>query len=225
MEKDAILLSDEDELQINEAENQQPNLTKLVPLRIDISGDIESPTPVPVQGDRCACCDLHTTTLWQGARACLDEHHAVCTLCYLTGHLDSPTAAHGRLAFLPGVAIADTIHLQRRALLAILGGDKSQKKQGKQVWEWMNRHSREVETAWGSANAVEFAHAMKRLTPSKLAQLQIRLTGCVLILPADMFEDLSLLLPTGKTANSVLNSYSWGTYTRSDMYAEPRSLV
>lgn len=224
MEKDAIVLSDEGELQENEAENQNINFTKLVPLIVDISGDIESPTPVPVPGDRCACCGLHTTTLWQGARACLDENHAVCTLCYLTGHLDSPTAAHGRLAYLPGLATADAIHLQRRALLAILGGDKAQKMQGKQVWEWMNRHSREVETAWGSAKAGEFAHAMKRLTPSKLAQLQIRLTGCVLILPADMFEDLSLLLPTGKTAHSVLTSYSWGTYTRSDMYAEPSPL-
>lgn len=208
----------------DEDANPQVNSTTLTPLKLDISGDIESPSPISVSGERCDCCAVHTARLWQGARAGLDEPHAVCTLCYLTGHLDSPTAAHGRLAYLPGFAIADAIHLQRRALLAILGGDKTQKKQGQRIWEWMNRHAREVEMAWGTASAGEFAHAMKRLTPFKRAQLQIRLTDCVLILPADMFEDLSLLLPTGKTARSVLTSYSWGTYTRSDMYVESCSL-
>lgn len=216
--------SDHPATEPDEDANQQVNPTALTPLKLDISGDIESPSPVSVSGERCDCCAVHTAKLWQGARAGLDDPHAVCTLCYLTGHLDSPTAAHGRLAYLPGFAIADAIHLQRRALLAILGGDKKQKIQGERVWEWMNRHAREVEVAWGTASAVEFAHAMKRLTPNKRAQLQIRLTDCVLILPADMFEDQSLLLPTGKTARSVLNSYSWGTYTRSDMYAEPCSL-
>lgn len=240
MEEGAIVISDENELQANpsnyevvpdphesldhpstasdEADEQQLNLKTLTPLKLDISGDIESPAPISVPGDRCDCCALHTAKLWQGARAGLEQPHAVCTLCYLTGHLDSPTAAHGRLGYLPGFASADAIHLQRRALLAILGGDKTQKKQGQHVWDWMSRHAREVEMAWGTARAGEFAHAMKRLTPSKREQLQIRLTGCVLILPADMFEDLSLLLPTGKTVSSVLASYSWGTYTRSDMY-------
>ncbi|MBX8493186.1 conjugal transfer protein TraT [Pseudomonas cichorii] len=187
-------------------------------LELDISGDIGSPKPQVMSGDRCDCCALHTSQLWQGARAGRSESHVVCTLCYLNGHLDSPTAAHGRLAYLPGLEIADAIHLQRRSLLAILGGDKEQRKQGERVWKWMNRHSREVEVAWGSARAGEFAEAMKRLPPVKRTQLQARLTGCVLMIPADMFDDLSLLLPEAKTVKSALSSHSWATYTRSDLY-------
>jgi len=200
---------------------EQSSLLALAP---DISGDDEPPTPVPVSAERCACCGLHTLKLWQGARTGLDEPHAVCTLCYLTGHLDSPTAAHGRLAYLPGLAAADAIHLQRRALLSILGGNDDQQKDGLRIWKWLDRHAREVEAAWGTARAVEFALAMQRLTTSKRMQLQARLSGCALILPADMFDDLSLLLPAGKTAQSALNSYSWDTYTRSDLYVEPRTL-
>lgn len=98
----------------------------LVALALDISGDDEPPVPTAAMGEQCACCGLQTLKLWQGARTALDEPHAVCTLCYLTGHLDSPTAAHGRLAYLPGLAAADAIHLQRRALLSILGGNDNQ---------------------------------------------------------------------------------------------------
>lgn len=193
-------------------------LPVLPALELDISGDIDVPTPAPALGDRCDCCGMRTAKLWQGARAGRNEPHAVCTLCYLTGHLDSPTAAHGRLAYLPGIEIADAIHLQRRALLAQLGGDAHQQKQGKRVWTWMDNHAREVEVAWGTSRAGEFAEALKRLPPFKRSQLQARLSGCVLILPADMFDDLPLLLPEGKTVQSVLSSYSWATYTGSDLY-------
>jgi hypothetical protein len=195
----------------------------LLALAPDISGDDEPPTPMPALAERCACCGVQTLKLWQGARTGLDEPHAVCTLCYLTGHLDSPTAAHGRIAYLPALAAADAIHLQRRALLSILAGNDDQQKDGLRIWKWLDRHAREVEVAWGTARAGEFALAMQRSTPSKRMQLQARLSGCALILPADMFDDLSLLLPAGKTAQSALNSYSWETYTRSDLYVEPRT--
>lgn len=187
-------------------------------VELDISGDVDVPIPVSAAGSRCEYCALHTMKLWQGARAGNSEPHVVCTLCYLTGHLDSPTSAHGRLAYLPELSMVDAIHLQRRALLALIGGDADQQKQGKRIWGWMEKHSREVEVAWGTARAGEFAVAMKRLPPFKRAQLQDRLTGCVLMLPADMFDDLSLLLPQSKTVHSVLSSHSWGTYSRSDLY-------
>lgn len=220
MLNNALVIGEEDEDQDAPESRVLPMAEPLVlhSLELDISGDIDKPTPVPVMSDRCDCCAIHTAKLWQGARAGCSEPHAVCTLCYLTGHLDSPTAAHGRLAYLPGLAIADAIHLQRRALLAMLGGDANQQKQGKRVWTWMDNHAREVEVAWGTARAGEFAEAMKRLPPFKRSQLQAHLSGCVLILPADMFEDLSLLLPKGKTVQSVLSSYSWATYIWSDLY-------
>ncbi|MBX6415424.1 conjugal transfer protein TraT, partial [Pseudomonas syringae pv. tomato] len=68
--------------------------------------------------------------------------------------------------------------------------------------------------------AGEFALALQRLAPHKRLTLQTRLEGCALILPADMFADLTLLLPTGKTVAGALSSRSWDTYTRSDFYAE-----
>lgn len=223
MQSDAIVMHDEDHdnPEVDEGSPDEKAVAEaaVMPVvELDISGDIDAPVPMPVAGERCEGCALHTTKLWQGARAGREEPHAVCTLCYLTGHLDSPTAAHGRLAFLPGLSTADALHLQRHALLAILGGDKAQVKQGERVWKWMDRHSREVEVAWGTARAGEFAQAMKRLPPFKRSHLQARLTGCVLMLPADMFDDLTLLLPSHKTVQSVLSSRSWTTYTRSDLY-------
>ncbi|MBW5416259.1 conjugal transfer protein TraT [Pseudomonas sp. MAG002Y] len=194
------------------------------PLILDISGNPETPVPVAVVSDQCDCCGFRTKKLWQGARSGFTDPHAACILCYLAGHLDSPTATHGLLAFLPGMAMADVHHLQRRALIAVLGGTRTQRHEGKRVLLWLARHSREVEQAWGTARAGEFAKAMQRLPPHKRSTLQARLTDCALILPSDMFEDLTLLLPAGKTAASALASRSWDTYTRSDFYAEPHPL-
>ncbi|WP_117144359.1 conjugal transfer protein TraT [Pseudomonas coronafaciens] len=203
------------------ADREQPSL---MPLMLDISGEPETPVPKSMPGEQCACCGLWTEKLWQGGRSGFTASHAVCTLCYLAGHLDSPTAAHGLLAYLPGMAMTDVHHLQRRALIAILGGTRTQRAQGKRVLLWLARHGREVEQAWGTARAGEFALALQRLAPHKRLALQTRLEGCALILPADMFADLTLLLPTGKTVASALTSHSWDTYTRSDFYAEPDPL-
>jgi len=200
---------------------EQPPFTDLM---LDISGDLQTPAPVPVDGELCACCGLRTNKLWQGARAGLPASHAVCTLCYLTGHLDSPTAAHGRLAYLPGIAMSDVHHLQRRALIAMQGGTPSQQRDGQRVLRWLLLHAREVEVAWGTSRAGEFAAALKRLAPQKRLKLQTRLAGCALILPADVFDDLSLLLPAGKTVEAALTPRSWNTYTRSDLYAELNTL-
>ncbi|NYA16458.1 conjugal transfer protein TraT, partial [Serratia fonticola] len=178
----------------------------LAPLSLDISGDPQTPVPQPMDGSRCRCCGLHINKLWQGARAGFDEPHAVCTLCYLTGHLDSPTAAHARLVWLPGVSLTNALHLQRQTLLAMIAGTQTQQREGKRVWRWMILHAREVEGAWGTARVGEFAAAMLRLPPVKRARLQERLVGCVPVFPPDVFDDLSLLLPEGKTAAQALTT-------------------
>lgn len=67
-------------------------------------------------------------------------------------------------------------------------------------------------------------HGPSTSAPHKRLTLQTRLTGCALILPPDRFDDLTLLLPSGKTAAAVLTSRSWDTYTRSDLYVEPDTL-
>lgn len=195
-----------------------------VPLVPDISGEKDAPVPRPMAGGVCACCGLDAGKRWQGMRAGHLVDHAVCTLCYLTGHLDSPTAGHGRLAWLPGLELAHAQHLQRRALLAILAGDRSQRQEGKRLWRYLVLHAREVEGAWGTARASEFAGALKRLPPSKRSRLQRGLADCVLILPPDLFDDLTLLLPRGKSPAAALTSWCRGTYIRSDLYAEPDPL-
>jgi hypothetical protein len=74
---------------------------------------------------------------------------------------------------------------------------------------------------WGTSRAPEFAAAMNRLSSAKRHVMQQRLEGCELILPPDVFDDLTLLLPVGRTAERAVNTPCWGTYTRSDIYAKP----
>lgn len=189
-------------------------LLSLVP---DISGEDKPPRPVPVSsGPACRCCGTHAQRLWQGPDA-----QVLCTLCWLMFNLDSQTAAHGHLAWLPDAPAADIINLQRRALLALRSVSRAERREGRKVWNWLARHAREVEGMWGTSRASEFATAMRRLSPVKRARMQQRLEGCVLILPADVFSDQTLLLPLGRTADNATHTPAWSTYTRSDLYAKP----
>lgn len=191
-------------------------------LEPDISGDDEQPEPEAATGMACECCGYPAARLWQGARSALPQPHRVCTLCYLTGHLDSPSAALGRLAWMPGLPITDVIHLQRRALIAAIGGAKSQRREGRRILLWLFHHARETELAWGSAHAGEFAQAMRRLPPEKRQTLRARLSGCALIMPpdTDALKDLSLLLPAGKTVEAVLRSRNGSLPARSNTHAK-----
>ncbi len=189
----------------------------LLPLLPDVSGEDAAPRPVSLEaGPRCRCCGTRAQRLWQGPGA-----QPLCTLCWLTFNLDSPTAAHGHLAWLPDAQPADIINLQRRALIGQHSDSKAVRKASRKLWNWLARHAREVEGMWGTSRAPEFAAAFARLPPAKRTTLQQRLEGCVLILPADVFTDLTLLLPLGRTAESAVHSPAWKTYTRSDLYAKP----
>ncbi|EOW6411081.1 conjugal transfer protein [Cronobacter sakazakii] len=189
-------------------------MPSLVP---DISGEDESSRPVPVTaGAPCGGCGTQAQRLWQGPGT-----RPVCTLCWLTLNLDSPTAAHGHLAWLPDAPSSDIINLQRHALIGLKSQNKAVRRECKKVWNWLARHAREVENMWGTSRAPEFAAAMRRLSPVQRANMQKRLEGCVLILPPDVFSDLSLLLPLGRNAENALNTPAWNTYIRSDLYAHP----
>lgn len=199
---------------IHHASNPASNLLPLIP---DVSGEDVAQRPISIEsGAPCRCCGTRAQRLWQGPDA-----QSVCTLCWLTFNLDSPTAAHGHLAWLPDAPAADLINLQRRALIGQHSESKAVRKESRKVWNWLARHAREVEGMWGTSRASEFAAAFHRLPPSKRTQMQQRLEGCVLILPADVFTDLTLLLPLGRTAENAVHTPAWNTYTRSDMYAKP----
>lgn len=190
---------------------------ELLPLIPDVSGEDSPQKPVSVQsGPSCRCCGTRAQRLWQGPGT-----QSVCTLCWLTLNLDSPMAAHGHLAWLPDAPAADIINLQRRALIGLHSDVRSVRKECRKVWNWLARHAREVEAMWHTSRAGEFAAAMNRLPPARRGQMQLRLEGCVLILPPDVFSDLTLLLPLGRTAENAVNTPAWNTYTRSDLYAKP----
>lgn len=199
------------------AYNATAEAGSLLPLIPDVSGEEAPPKPVSVApGSCCRCCGTRAQRLWQGPDA-----QPLCTLCWLTRNLDSPTAAHGHLAWLPDAQPADLINLQRRALIGLHSEIKAVRKESRRVWNWLARHAREVEGEWGTSRAPEFAAAFARLPPLKRKLMQQRLKGCVLILPADVFSDLTLLLPLGRTAESAVHTPAWNTYTRSDLYAKP----
>jgi len=123
--------------------------------------------------------------------------------------------------WVPDAQPADLINLQRRALIGLHSEIKAVRKESRRVWNWLARHAREVEAEWGTSRAPEFAAAFARLPPLKRKLMQQRLEGCVLILPADVFSDITLLLPMGRTAESAVHTPAWNTYTRSDLYAKP----
>lgn len=192
--------------------------TPASPLIPAISGNDISPRPVSVSaGCKCSGCGTRAQKLWEGAVS----ESAVCTLCWLTQNIDSATAAHGHLSWMPDAPSSDLQNLQRRALIAQFSGNRVTRKEGKRIWNWMARHTREVEDMWGTSRASEFAAAMRRLPPSKRRLMQDRLEGCVLILPPDVFDDLTLLLPIGCTAETAVLTPCWSTYSRSDLYAKP----
>lgn len=194
--------------------NVPKSLLQLVP---DISGGGTPARPKAVNASTCCRgCATYAQRLWEGPEA-----QPLCTLCWLTLNLDSPTAAHGHLAWLPDASRADIINLQRRALLGLHSEYKTVRKEGRRVWNWLARHVREVEAMWGTSRACEFAAAMQRLSPAQRSRLQLRLEGCALILPPDVFDDLTLLLPVGRTVDNAVSTPAWSTYTRSDLYAKP----
>lgn len=189
----------------------------LLPLVPDISGETSSPRPVALEpGNACCCCATRAQRLWQGPKK-----QPLCTLCWLTKNLDSQTAAHGHLVWLPDAPASDMINLQRRALIGLHSDSKAVRRESRKVWNWLARHAREVESMWGTSRASEFAAAFRRLSPTKRLHIQYRLEGCVLILPPDVFSDLTLLLPLGRTAENAVNTPAWNNYIRSDLYAKP----
>ncbi|ESL46704.1 hypothetical protein L460_04925 [Klebsiella pneumoniae BIDMC 24] len=170
---------------------------------LDVSGDEAPPSPVQVNAECCSRCRWPAQRLFRDRYA---EKDAVCAICWTSHNLDTASAHKGALCWLPGLHAADVVNLQRTACIAAIAGNSHAKKQGQRVLRWMLRHKRETERFWDTSRPAEFAAVMSRLHPHDRQAFRQRLVGCHLVLPATVFSDLSLLLPTGMDADILLNN-------------------
>jgi hypothetical protein len=176
---------------------------------LDVSGDLTPPSPVDAVAPQCALCQWPAARLFAINRLLPEtgqKHNAVCTSCWLCFNLDTPSAALGALSWLPGMTPADVINLQRLAIIAYSAGNDAQRKRGRDVLKWLLRHKKEAEHYWKTVRPAEFALALSRQHPTERLALRRRLAGTHLVMSADAFTDLSLLLPAGQTAGELLDT-------------------
>lgn len=176
---------------------------------LDVSGDLTPPSPVVAEAPHCALCQWPAARLFSLNRLLPEtgqNKNAVCTSCWLCFNLDTPSAALGALSWLPGMKPADVISLQRLAIIAFSAGNESQRKRGRAVLKWLLRHKKEVEHYWKTVRPAEFSLALSRQHPDERLALRRRLFGTHLVMSADAFTDLSLLLPAGQSAGELLDS-------------------
>ncbi len=182
---------------------------------LDVSGEDIPPTPIAANATCCALCKWPAERLFkfdsplpklstEDMQVPGPATHALCSLCWLSLHLDSPSAAYGVLCWLPGISPVDVINLQRMALIASLDGNRGQKKTGRKVLKWLFRHKKETDYYWKSVRPVEFAQALSRQHPDERLILRKQLAGTHLVMSLDAFSDSSLLLPAGITAEQLL---------------------
>lgn len=177
---------------------------------LDVSGEVSPPSPGETEADCCSLCGWPAARTFSLRRAGKPPQ-ATCTLCWMSQNLDTPSAAQGVLSWLPGMKPADVINLQRLALIAALAGTKDQQKHGRRVLRWLRRHKTETERYWMTSRPAEFAAALTRLHPGERLSLRLQLRGTHLIMPASTFTELTLLLPVGTDAASLLNTCHFST--------------
>lgn len=181
----------------------------LEPAWLDVSGDLTPPVPVDASAPQCSLCQWPAARLFSLNRLLPEtgqKHNPVCTICWLCFNLDTPSAALGALSWLPGMKSADVINLQRLAIIAFTAGNDAQRKRGRDVLKWLLRHKKEAEHYWKTVRPAEFALALSRQHPTERLALRRRLAGTHLVMSADAFTDLSLLLPAGQTAGELLDT-------------------
>lgn len=176
---------------------------------LDVSGDLTPPVPVETSAPQCSLCHWPAERLFKLDRLLPEtgqKHNAVCTSCWLCFNLDTPSAALGALSWLEGMKPADVINLQRLAIIAFKAGNEHQRKSGRATLKWLLRHKKEAEHYWKTVRPAEFALALSRQHPTERHALRQRLAGTHLIMSADAFTDLSLLLPVGQSAGELLET-------------------
>lgn len=176
---------------------------------LDVSGELTAPAPVSISATHCELCQWPASRLFELNRLLPEtgkKENAVCTSCWLSFNIDTPSGAQGVLSYLPAMKPADVINLQRLAIIAIHAGNENQQKHGRNTLKWLMRHKKEAENYWKTARPVELAVALSRQHPMERIALRQRLAGTHLVMSADAFTDLNLLLPVGTTAAALLET-------------------
>lgn len=112
-------------------------------------------------------------------------------LCHAWHHLGEIEAGQGLLIFVPGLAPADVVHLQRTIFVALETGSKEQRDEAKALLNWLASHNQYVKDVWGTDQPSHFGMAMTAGNEDPLA----RQYGAL--------RDVALLLNPSRVSNLV----------------------
>lgn len=135
----------------------------------------------------CVYCGLVTTTMQVDSLN--DNHHdldpannvAADPICHGYHHLSELSDGAARVAYLPGLSAVDVNHLQRLAAINLFHGTDDQKRDARDLVNWLASHAKYTKDAFGSASPAAYATVLNQVDP------EIRLAR------THVFRDLSLV--------------------------------
>ncbi|MFY3175295.1 hypothetical protein ACOTHA_29150 [Achromobacter xylosoxidans] len=129
----------------------------------------------------------------------LNDHHAdvlpenlasVDHLCHAWHHLGEIAAGQGLMVFVPGLAPADVVHLQRTIFVALQTGTSEQREDAKALLNWLASHNQYVKDAWGTDQPQHFGLAMTANNVDPLARQYGPLRDVALVLNPGAVSEL-----------------------------------
>lgn len=121
----------------------------------------------------------------------LNDNHADVTpenlasvdhLCHAWHHLGELEAGQGLMVFVPGLAPADVLHLERTIFVALQTGTDEQREEAKAMLNWLASHNQYVKDAWGTDQPMHFGLAMTASNVDPLARQYGALQDLALVL-------------------------------------------
>jgi hypothetical protein len=119
----------------------------------------------------CVYCRLSTATLQ--IDSVNDNHHdldpannvAADPICHGYHHLADLSDGAARVAYLPGLSAVDVNHLQRLAAINLFHGSEEEKRDARDLVNWLASHGKYTKDAFGSASPTTFAAVLSRVDP------------------------------------------------------------
>lgn len=118
---------------------------------------------------------------------------ALCAICHAWHALNGFAAAQGVMVWLPDLHPSTVAGLNRRALNAILLGDKAQQREGKTMLSALLQNRLAVEEKYRSWRPADFAQVLLRHPPSQREALRDNMPGLALVLTPDAFPDATVI--------------------------------